>query len=186
MIKRTEILKRKYNPDRIWVINPLQGRQDNVGYSAPFPIWWIFLKLRGVGYIIGEDQMQGDFIKDKLKADFPGRIISLESVNLENADVNLDITTTKLPKQVNFIFCMAVLEHTIDPGSAIRNMSRALTKEGYLFISVPGQKFKQHRRPIDCYRFLEDAMFAFAQIGNLKLVDYTKTVEWCAVYQKEA
>ena len=173
----------KYDPDRIWWINTPEGRNDNNGYSAPFPLWWTMWDLRGFGYLIGEQHPQGEWINRKLQAEYP-KVNYAKSVDVRQADINLDISVSKLPEKVNFIFCMAVLEHVYDPLTAIRNMTSALFPGGLLCISVPGQGFKQHRRPIDCYRFLEDAMMAFAKVGKVKLIDYTPIKEWCAIYMK--
>lgn len=184
MIAKTSILGIKFDSEKRWIIDPPQGRKDNVGYAAPFPIWWKKYNLKGTGFVIGEDKEQRAFIRTKLELDYS--VFALDSVSLENADYNINITQTMLPKQVNFILCMAVLEHVVDVGVAIRHMSYALTNQGLLCISVPYTKFKQHRYPIDCYRFLEDAMQAFAEIGNLTLLDYTRSgPEWCSIYRKD-
>jgi SAM-dependent methyltransferase len=184
MLKETVIEKMKFNPDRIWWINTPEGRKDNNGYAAPFPLWWARHDLQGVGYLIGEQHPQGWWINDKLCREFP-KVIGTFSVDTQQADKVLDISTTVLPDIVNFIFCMAVLEHLYDPMSAIKNMSASLKPGGLLCISVPGQGFKQHRRPVDCYRFLEDSVRAFAHIGKLHLLDYTPNLhEWCSIYRK--
>lgn len=187
MIEKTKILGMSYNRTKFWAIDPVKSRfkRGNVGYAAPFPLWWKKFGLKGTGYAIGEHKDFGTFIEQKLKLHH--QIISVESVDFEReADVNIDISKEFLPKQVNFIFCMATLEHVVDISFTIRNMSKALTKDGLLCISVPNNKFKQHRFPIDCYRFLEDAMEAFAVLGNLKLLDYTLCLhEWCSIYKKE-
>lgn len=181
-MKQTKILNIDYDPDDVWYINTPQGRLDNNGYSAPFPLWWSKFNLHGDGYLIGETKLQGEWIAKKLRSEYP--IDRVRSVDKMIADVNMDITKSLLPGPADFIFCMAVLEHVNDPGSAIKYMSTALRNNGLLFISVPGNGFKQHRRPIDCYRFLEDSMRAFADIGNLDLLDYAHLVEWCAIYKK--
>lgn len=184
MIKKTEIERMSYNRERMWYINTPKGRADNDGYAAPFPLWWKKHGLKGVGYLIGEQHPQGWWINDKLTREYP-EVIGTFSVDTKQADTVLDISTTALPKIVDFIFCMAVLEHLYDPLSAVRNLSDALKPGGLLCISVPGQGFKQHRRPVDCYRFLEDAVIAFGIIGKVHLLDYTPNRhEWCAIYRK--
>ena len=184
MLKETEMLKMKYNLDRVWWINTPEGRKDNNGYSAPFPLWWVRYDLQGWGYLIGEQHPQGEWINRKLQAEMP-KVYYADSVDVRQADILLDISTEYLPKMVNFIFCMAVLEHVYDPLSAIRHMTAALYPGGLLCVSVPGQGFKQHRRPIDCYRFLEDSMMAFSKVGGVQLLDYTPAgKEWCAIYRK--
>lgn len=180
----TTILNLEYDPNEMWYINTPDGRPDNNGYAAPFPVWWSHFKLKGSGYAIGETKIQGEWINKKLKKEYPN-VSQIKTVDLEYADFNMDIIYKPLPNKADFIFCMAVLEHLIDPISAIRNMSDSLKIRGLLCISVPTQKFKQHRRPLDCYRFLEDAMKAFAVVGRLHLLDYTPCQrEWCSIYRR--
>lgn len=176
------MLNIEYNKSKIWIINPLIGRKDNSGYNAPFPVWWSKFGLKGDGYLIGEDTKQGKFIREKLGVEYP--VQNIHSVDICNADIIIDITKDSLPHKVDFIFCMAVLEHVQNPWLAIHNMSKALNPGGLLCLSVPINGFKQHRRPLDCYRFLEDSMQAFAEIGNLELLDYAPLIEWCSIYRK--
>jgi SAM-dependent methyltransferase len=173
-----------YDEEEIWYINTPEGREDNNGYSAPFPVWWRMFDLNGAGFLIGEDKLQAKWINKKLRDEFPD-IATGFAISLDNAHFNIDVTRVPLPFKVEWIFCMAVLEHTYDPLAAVRNMADALNPNGLLCLSVPRNGFKQHRRPIDCYRFLEDAMEAFAHVGNLKLLDYAQDLEWCAIYRKE-
>lgn len=86
---------------------------------------------------------------------------------------------------VNFIFCMAVLEHVFDPLTAMKWMAEHTHVGGYIYVSTPINGFKQHRRPIDCYRFLEDWFYRVAEANNMTLVDYAgANREWCQVYRK--
>jgi SAM-dependent methyltransferase len=184
MIKITRILGWKYDTRHKWIIDNVERRKHNDGYNASFPMWWGKFPLRGTGYVIGEQHPQGRLIETQLRLQ-GHKIISLKSVDLYNADVQMNIVKYLLPKQVNFILCMAVLEHVYDPPQAFRNLSKALVSDGYLYISVPVNGFKQHRAPIDCYRFMEDALFGFAEMGNIRLLDYSHSnSEWCAVYKK--
>lgn len=182
MIKHTVMNEMKYDPDHIWWINTPEGRADNNGYSAPFPLWWTMYDLKGWGYLIGEQHPQGEWVNRKLQKEYPVKYA--HSVDIVRADIVLDVSEEMLPGKVDFIFCMAVLEHVYDPLMVVRNMGEALNPGGLLCISVPGQGFKQHRRPIDCYRFLEDSLTAFAKIGKVQLLDYTPLKEWCAIYRK--
>jgi SAM-dependent methyltransferase len=173
----------KYNSERVWWINTPEGRPDNNGYSAPFPLWWTKYDLQGWGYLIGEQHPQGEWIDRKLKKEYP-KIKHAHSVDIRQADIVMDVSIKPLPGNVDFIFCMAVLEHVYDPLMVVRHMGQALNRGGLLCISVPGNGFKQHRRPIDCYRFLEDSLAAFGIIGKVHLLDYAQEREWCAIYRK--
>lgn len=173
----------EYDPEDVWYINTPEGRRDNNGYAAPFPIWWRKYSLQGTGYFIGEQRPQVEWINKKLKRYFPD-VKSGLGVDIENSDINFDIQFGSLD-HVDFIFCMAVLEHVYDPIMVLRNLVNSLRHGGLLCVSVPSQGFKQHRRPVDCYRFLEDAMGAFAACTMTQLLDYALCVnEWCAIYRK--
>ena len=173
----------EYNDQKFWTIDPTGGRKDNPGYSAPFPIWWKTFGLNGSGYAIGENKEQRKFIEAKLKQEYS--VDKILSVNIDKSgDVKSDITKERLAP-MDFIFCMAVLEHVVDFSPALKNMGDSLYLDGYLFLSVPVNGFKQHRRPIDCYRFLADAIKAFGDISRTTLLDFTQCGwEWCAVYVK--
>lgn len=182
-MKHTILNAVRYEPNRIWWINTPEGRADNNGYSAPFPLWWSIWDLQGWGYLIGEQHPQGKWINKKLQKEYP-KVKYAHSVDIRQADIILDVSVNPLPGEVDFIFCMAVLEHVYDPLTVVRHMGEALNPGGLLCISVPGNGFKQHKRPVDCYRFLEDALTAFAKVGNVQLIDYAQEKEWCAIYRR--
>jgi len=173
----------KYNSERVWWINTPKGRSDNNGYSAPFPLWWTKYDLQGYGYLIGEPDPQGEWINKKLQKEYP-KVKHAHSVDIKDAEIVLDIAINPLPGRVDFVFCMAVLEHVYDPINAVRHMGDALKQGGLLCISVLGNGFKQHRRPVDCFRFLEDSLDAFAIAGCVNLLDYAQEREWCAIYRR--
>jgi len=73
-----------------------------------------------------------------------------------NPDQILDICDedflTKLEFDANLICCFEVLEHTIDPQKAIRNIYETLNDGDYFLASVPFN-FHIHDAPNDFYRF---------------------------------
>ncbi len=73
-----------------------------------------------------------------------------------NPDQILDICDedflAKLEFNANLICCFEVLEHTIDPRKAIRNIYETLNDGDYLLASVPFN-FHIHDEPNDFYRF---------------------------------
>jgi SAM-dependent methyltransferase len=73
-----------------------------------------------------------------------------------NPDQILDICDedflTKLEFDANLICCFEVLEHTIDPRKAIRNIYETLNDGDYFLASVPFN-FHIHDAPNDFYRF---------------------------------
>jgi len=179
----------EFNPLDVWEINPPERRKDNKGYSAPFPVWWRHYGLKGDGFIVGENKIQGDFINKKLKEEFP-EVKRGYSIDLINSEFNVDLSQKfMIPFSTikpDWIFCMAVLEHTLDPMRVVRHLAKILYFDGLLCLSFPNNGFKQHRRPYDCFRFLEDFITeAIPRVGELKLLDYVFCVEWCAIYRKE-
>lgn len=81
-----------------------------------------------------------------------------------NVDVVLDITHdfASVDKQLsgarfNTIFCISVLEHIPDVFTAAKNMTRLLTPEGAIMLSVPFV-FRYHGYPGDYWRFTPDGV----------------------------
>ncbi|MEI6702015.1 MAG: methyltransferase domain-containing protein [Deltaproteobacteria bacterium] len=54
----------------------------------------------------------------------------------------------------DYIVCTEVLEHTLDPFGAVKEMHRLLKVNGYLFLTVPFN-FRIHGPLPDCWRFTE-------------------------------
>jgi SAM-dependent methyltransferase len=50
------------------------------------------------------------------------------------------------------VLCTEVLEHLPEPGQALKEIKRALKKEGYLYLTVP-QEWCLHYEPHDYFRF---------------------------------
>ena len=122
------MLQMKYNPERVCGGSTLlRERQDNNGYNAPFPLWWTMYDLQGWGYLIGEQHPQGEWINRKLQNEMP-KVKYAQSVDVQQADILLDISVSPLPGMVNFIFCMAVLETRPRP-------SICDTSHGFCFVA---------------------------------------------------
>lgn len=179
---KTKLLGLDIDPSEIFHI-PTATKHDNQGYSAPFPVWWEHFPLRSqTGYAIGEPIDRSQVLNQRMQLLY--EVQGVVGVDIKNSDLICDITKSFLP-HVDFILCMAVLEHTFDPVGAMRQMKNSLKDGGHLYISVPINGFKQHRRPVDCFRFLEDAFTGFAEICNLTLIDYVDCKkEWCVFYRK--
>lgn len=60
-------------------------------------------------------------------------------------------------KTFDIIVCVEVLEHTLNPFSAIRNIYRLLKPSGALLLSVPFN-FRIHGPLPDCWRFTEHGL----------------------------
>jgi SAM-dependent methyltransferase len=55
------------------------------------------------------------------------------------------------------VVCCECLEHTLRPWIIVDALKHVLKPGGHLWISTPTFGFPEHRFPIDCYRFGEDA-----------------------------
>lgn len=55
------------------------------------------------------------------------------------------------------IACFECLEHCIRPWRVVGQMKLLLRPGGHLWVSTPSFGFPEHRYPVDCYRFGEDA-----------------------------
>ena len=73
------------------------------------------------------------------------------------ADLCRDNTDIIPSCRFDIIVCTEVLEHTLDPFSAIREMHRILKQNGTLLLSVPFN-FRIHGPLPDCWRFTEHGL----------------------------
>lgn len=78
------------------------------------------------------------------------------------------------PGYFDTVVCCETLEHTVRPWIIVEKMKTVLKLGGHLWISTPTFGFPEHKFPIDCYRFGEDAyrhwLFADMKLLDLKLV----------------
>lgn len=56
------------------------------------------------------------------------------------------------------VLCLEVLEHDPKFWLTLAEIRRVLSPGGYVIISVPYNGFHEHKYPVDCFRFLEDAV----------------------------
>ncbi len=59
------------------------------------------------------------------------------------------------------VLCLEMIEHTIDPGKAVRQITRLLQNGGRLVLTTRGIGYPLHDEPEDYYRFTEYAMRHF-------------------------
>lgn len=55
------------------------------------------------------------------------------------------------------VICCEMLEHCVHPWLVVNQLRLSLRPGGHLWISTPTFGFPEHRFPVDCYRFGEDA-----------------------------
>ena len=93
------------------------------------------------------------------------------------ADFILDICKNNKEKIKNnyfdFILCAEVLEHTLNPFKAIKEMHRILKKNGYILITTPFD-FRIHGPLPDCWRFTE---YGIKSMLNQFEIIYIKPLE---------
>jgi SAM-dependent methyltransferase len=144
-------------------------------YWDIFPKWWNIFSLQGNGLLVGDEYPHIIDLKVWFINRYP-RINNMWCTSLENSDFNWDITTP-IGKNIkfDFVICQAVLEHVKDPISATKNLANVISKNGFLFLHSHGPRFKEHRYPIDCYRFMRDGVMALMEFSELKLVDILYT-----------
>jgi SAM-dependent methyltransferase len=76
------------------------------------------------------------------------------------------------PESFEVVICCETLEHCVRPWVIAEQIRHVLKPGGLLIASAPTFGFPEHRYPIDCYRFGEDAfrlwLFAGMTILNLE------------------
>ena len=153
-------------------------------YWGVFDKWWEIFAMHGEVGMIGDEYPLGIELKSYLAERFP-MIENIYLISLENSDVDWDITKP-ITLSFDWIVCQAVLEHVKDPVAAVKNMTNALTDNGFLMLHSHGPKFKEHRHPIDCYRFFRDGVLALAELAELEIIDILWTeAHWFLLGKKE-
>jgi len=72
------------------------------------------------------------------------------------------------------ISCLEVLEHTVDPFGAIKELRRILKDGGYLLISAP-LNFRIHGPSPDCWRFTEHGWAVLLKDFDIVEIDILET-----------
>lgn len=150
--------------------------------------WLEAFKPEGDGLIIGldhKDARDGINAKIYMEKKYKVRVFM---VDLMSADVNWDITEPWKgeEKKYNWVINQAVLEHTIDPIAAMRNISEVMTPGAFMYVHVPGPEFPVHKHPLDCFRFMPDIFKAWEKKSyDLYLIDSVWTKRHLfALYRK--
>jgi SAM-dependent methyltransferase len=76
------------------------------------------------------------------------------------------------------ILCCEMLEHDLAPWLTIRQFRWVLRPGGHLIVTSPANGFPEHRYPVDCFRFLEDAYRRWIFDG-FEILDFHRTVDPC-------
>lgn len=85
-----------------------------------------------------------------------------------------------------------VLEHVEFPWITFSELARVLKPEGLLCIVVPNG-FREHRYPVDCWRFFTDGVIALARMADLEVLHAhtnagptSRHLEWFSVWGRSA
>jgi len=81
----------------------------------------------------------------------------------------VDVTKMKYSNEFDVILCLNVLEHVYDYQKALKNMYKALKKNGRVIIAVPFN-YPLHDEPGDYWRFTEHALKNLLKDNGFKLV----------------
>lgn len=68
-----------------------------------------------------------------------------------------DLTSVFVDDVFDVIVCCEMLEHCVRPWVAVEQMRSLLAPGGLLWVTTPTFGFPEHRYPVDCYRYGEDA-----------------------------
>lgn len=166
-----------------WIGGQWYVPNSSGGYHGLLKTWWEYFGLKGEGLLIGEEGEGGQQVKKAFEEAYN---VKAYTVGLSNADIVWDITRQFHEKrEYEWIICQAVLEHITDPVATIKNLADVLKSGGRIYLHTCGPEYPIHRYPLDCYRFLPDALRAMPQLANLDIDDLYWTTAHCfAVYRK--
>ena len=101
---------------------------------------------------------------------FPARV-RIDTLDIDpaagatyTADICADNSGLIRPSFYDFVVCTEVLEHTLRPFDAVKEIRRLLKRGGKLFLSVPFN-FRIHGPLPDCWRFTEHGLRALFSEG---------------------
>jgi len=80
------------------------------------------------------------------------------------------------PGRFDVITCTEVLEHTLDPFAAVRELRRLLKPGGRLFLSTPFN-FRIHGPLPDCWRFTEHGLRALLRDFEIEALEALETAD---------
>lgn len=69
------------------------------------------------------------------------------------------------PASFAHVICCETLEHCVRPWLVVEAMKAVLRPGGLLWVTVPTFGFPEHKFPVDCYRFGEDALRLWLYAG---------------------
>jgi SAM-dependent methyltransferase len=85
-------------------------------------------------------------------------------------DITRDNSVTVAGGAFDIIVCTEVLEHTLDPFAAVRELRRLLKPGGHLLVTTPFN-FRIHGPLPDCWRFTEHGLRALLQDFHVVTID---------------
>lgn len=143
----------------------LMEGHSSKGYHGIFAQWIDLLGiLGGPTLIVGE----GDEVA---ASHFRARFPQLDPITSTDR-AQWDICKAGPLDTYRLVVCQAVVEHVVNPVAAIQHLANAVIDGGILLLHTHGPSFPQHRFPLDCYRFMPDAIPAIAAHLGLTLHDY--------------
>lgn len=88
------------------------------------------------------------------------------------------------------VICCETIEHEPRFWKIIENLYLDCAPGGHIIISAPANGFPEHRHPVDCYRFMQDAFQCFYTTDECQLLDLSKVCDtlghpgWIAIWKK--
>lgn len=98
----------------------------------------------------------------------------VEPTNPPMSATSPDGTTLSRMRLTDCVVCMEVLEHTLDPFGAVREMRRILKDGGYLLVSAPLNS-RIHGPIPDCWRFTEHGFKVLLRDFDIIEIDILET-----------
>jgi len=99
--------------------------------------------------------------------------VIISDINPKFGHKLIDITK-KIPKRFDIIICFNILEHVFEFQKGVKNLYKALNKEGKLMVLVPAF-YPLHDEPHDYWRFTEHSLRKlFSMFGEINIDYYGK------------
>lgn len=109
---------------------------------------------------------------EKTYRDFASQYIGIDI----EAGLNVDLVMTgpyKIPladESVDTVISGQCLEHVNNPFKLVAESARILKKDGYMLLTAPF-KWREHKYPIDTFRYLPDGMRALMEEAGMTVIN---------------
>lgn len=114
----------------------------------------------------GENKSTANILKDKINA---GKVLT---AGLSDVDYlwNFEEDFPVIETNVDLVVSQAIFEHLLDPYKHLHDLTKLVSRKGYIIIHTVMPGYSYHRYPIDTFRFFPDWFEEVANRFELEII----------------